>query len=238
MCKSYAVRDTLGGSADADGQAIIGAGAGLGRSGTGDAGSGERDGDGIDSQSRKGAALKVAGRCAARRRNRGAAHRRDRPLRCAPASDPRQLDPAFFGAAGRRHRHRLGSRQRGARVAALALGSTQLAYDGRSVTFYNPKNHAAYRLALPSHKGDTSSTSSGTRRRRWPISAGCSPASARTRCSRERSRATWPDGRPTRCKCDRATLGPGGLAGPGLGCSTRRAAALRHHAARLEHASA
>ena len=38
------------------------------------------------------------------------------------------------------------------------LGSTQLAYDGRSVTFYNPKNHAAYRLALPSHKGDTSST--------------------------------------------------------------------------------
>jgi hypothetical protein len=38
------------------------------------------------------------------------------------------------------------------------LGSTQLAYDGRSVTIYNPKNHAAYRLALPSHKSDTSSS--------------------------------------------------------------------------------
>ena len=38
------------------------------------------------------------------------------------------------------------------------LGSTQLAYDGRSVTFYNPKNHAAYRLALPSHSGDKSSS--------------------------------------------------------------------------------
>jgi hypothetical protein len=38
------------------------------------------------------------------------------------------------------------------------LGSTQLAYDGSSVTFYSPKNHAAYRLALPSHKRDTSSS--------------------------------------------------------------------------------
>src|SRR6476619_6468606 len=27
-----------------------------------------------------------------------------------------------------------------------ALGSTQLAYDGRSLTFYNPKNDSAYRL--------------------------------------------------------------------------------------------
>ena len=34
------------------------------------------------------------------------------------------------------------------------LGSTQLAYDGTSLTFYNPKNHAAYRLALPSHARD------------------------------------------------------------------------------------
>ena len=33
-----------------------------------------------------------------------------------------------------------------------ALGSTQLAYDGRSLTFFNSKNHAAYRLALPSHE--------------------------------------------------------------------------------------
>jgi len=38
------------------------------------------------------------------------------------------------------------------------LGSTQLAYDGKSVTFYNPKNHAAYRLELPAHKRDTSSS--------------------------------------------------------------------------------
>ena len=38
------------------------------------------------------------------------------------------------------------------------LGTAQLAYDGSSVTFYNPKNHAAYRLALPSHKRDTSSS--------------------------------------------------------------------------------
>jgi hypothetical protein len=40
-----------------------------------------------------------------------------------------------------------------------ALGSTQLAYDGRSLTFYNPKNDSAYRLALPSHeRGKASST--------------------------------------------------------------------------------
>ena len=40
-----------------------------------------------------------------------------------------------------------------------ALGSTQLAYDGRSLTFYNPKNHSAYRLALPSHeRGKASAT--------------------------------------------------------------------------------
>jgi len=32
------------------------------------------------------------------------------------------------------------------------LGSTQLAYDGSSLTVYNPKNHSAYRLALPSHE--------------------------------------------------------------------------------------
>jgi hypothetical protein len=38
------------------------------------------------------------------------------------------------------------------------LGSAQLAYDGSSVTFYSPTNHAAYRLALPSHKRDTSSS--------------------------------------------------------------------------------
>jgi len=40
------------------------------------------------------------------------------------------------------------------------LGSTQLAYDGSSVTFYNPKNHAAYRLALPSHERGKASSAS------------------------------------------------------------------------------
>jgi hypothetical protein len=38
------------------------------------------------------------------------------------------------------------------------LGTTQLAYDGSSITFYNPKNHAAYRLALSSHNRDMSSS--------------------------------------------------------------------------------
>jgi hypothetical protein len=38
------------------------------------------------------------------------------------------------------------------------LGSTQLAYDGKSLTFFNPKNHAAYRLGLPSHEHGTASS--------------------------------------------------------------------------------
>jgi len=40
------------------------------------------------------------------------------------------------------------------------LGSSQLAYDGTSVTFYNPKNHAAYRLAVPPHTRDSETSSS------------------------------------------------------------------------------
>jgi hypothetical protein len=39
-----------------------------------------------------------------------------------------------------------------------AMGSTQLAYDGTSLTFFNPKNDAAYRLALPSHEQRTTSS--------------------------------------------------------------------------------
>ena len=39
-----------------------------------------------------------------------------------------------------------------------AMGSTQLAYDGTSLTFFNPKNDAAYRLALPSHEQGTTAS--------------------------------------------------------------------------------
>ncbi|HEV8451707.1 MAG TPA: hypothetical protein VGQ45_09755 [Gaiellales bacterium] len=39
-----------------------------------------------------------------------------------------------------------------------ALGSTQLAYDGRSLSFFSSKNHAAYRLALGSHEHGTASS--------------------------------------------------------------------------------
>ena len=87
-----------------------------------------------------------------------------------------------------------------------ALGSTQLAYDGSSLTFYNPKNHAAYRLALPSHERGKSLCRPGMRLRRWATSASCLPASGTTRCFRERSRATSPDAPPTRSRCGRASL--------------------------------
>jgi hypothetical protein len=39
-----------------------------------------------------------------------------------------------------------------------AMGSAQLAYDGTSLTFFNPKNDSAYRLALPSHEQGTTAS--------------------------------------------------------------------------------
>ena len=114
------------------------------------------------------------------------------------------------------------------------LGTAQLAYDGSSVTFYNPKNHAAYRLALPSHKRDTSSSA-----RHAPPSvadigklltdigkdamlSGAIPGNVAGRPRLHGRGAVAP------------RIRPGWLAGTGLGCRTRRAAALRHHPARLD----
>ena len=115
------------------------------------------------------------------------------------------------------------------------LGSTQLAYDGNSVTFYNPKNHAAYRLALPSHERDKSSSAEHappsvadigkllTGIGKDAVLSGAIPGNVAGRPAYTVRGAVAP------------RLGPGRLAGAGLGCRTRRAAALRHHPARLEH---
>ena len=102
------------------------------------------------------------------------------------------------------------------------------------VTFYNPKNHSAYRLALPSHERgkslvDRACASVGGRhrqaahRRREGRGAFGSDPGQHRRTPRLHGRGAAAP-----------VCGPGRLAGAGLGRRTRRAAALRHHAARLE----